>query len=65
MPYSITYFLEVGPCVSLKLANKWSFRDEENYENLDFQAVFLKQKRRSANEKICLPLINLALLHLV
>ena len=65
MPYPITYFLEVGPCVLLKLANKWSFRGEENYENLDFQAAFLKQKRRSANEKISLPLINLALLYLV
>ena len=36
------------------------FRDKGNYENLDFQAIFLEQKP-SATENIDLPLINLVL----
>ena len=61
----MTNFLEVGACVSLKVATKWSFGGEENYENLDLQAIFLKQKRSSAAENIDLSLTNLALVYLV
>ena len=51
----MTNFLEVGACVSLKVATKWYFGGEENYE----------QKRSSATENIDLSLINLALVYLV
>ena len=57
--------MEAVARVSLKLVTKGSFRGEENLENLDSQAIFLKQKRRSATEKIDLSLINLALVYLI
>ena len=60
IPDSAPYFLEVGVRVSLKVVSKGSFRGEENYENLDFQAIFLNQKRRSANGKIEVSAIDLA-----
>ena len=59
IPCSATYFLELGACLSLKLATKQSFRDKKNYVNLDLQAIFLKQKRRSATKKIEVSLKNL------
>ena len=36
VPYSITYFLEVGACVSLKVATEGSLRGKKYSENLDF-----------------------------
>ena len=33
---SVTYFLEVGGCVLLKVATKASPRNKKNFENLDF-----------------------------
>ena len=35
----------------MKVPTKGYFRSEENYENSDFQGIFLKQKQRSAAEK--------------
>ena len=64
-PCSTTYFLEVGTRVSLKLATKGFLRSKKNFENLAFQVVFLKQKRRSANKKFEIFLINLASVNFV
>ena len=52
IPCSVTYFLEVGARVSLKVVTRESFRNK-------------KQKRRSATKKFEKFLINLALLYLV
>ena len=43
-----TDFLEVGARVSLKVTTKVSIRDKKGSEKLDFEVVFLKQKRWSA-----------------
>ena len=55
---SATYFLKVGERVSLKVATKVSFRGTKI---CIFKAFSLKQKRRSATEKIDLFLTNSAL----
>ena len=44
-------FLEVGAPVSSKIAMKGSFRGEESYENLDFQAIFFIVKTEESNWK--------------
>ena len=46
-PSTTTCFLEVGACASFKLATKGFLRDKKNSENLPFQVIFLKQKRKS------------------
>ena len=63
-PCSTTYFLEVGVCVSLKLATKGFLRAKKT-ENWALQVVFLKQKRRSATKKCGMCLINLVSVNLV
>ena len=65
IPCSATYFLEVGACISLKVATKGSLIGKEYSENLYFYVVFLKQKRSGATKKFEMFLINLALLYLV
>ena len=40
IPCSATYFLEVGACVSLKVASKRSAKVKKNSENLHFQLFF-------------------------
>ena len=48
----LRFFLELGACLLFKLAIKRSFRGKKNYENLDFQAILLKQKPMSATKKL-------------
>ena len=47
---SATYFPKVDESFSLKVATKASFGSKKT-ENLDFQATFLKQKRKRATIK--------------
>ena len=56
IPCSVTYFLEVGAHVSLKVATKVSLRGKETLEIYSFS--FLRQ-RRSAIKKVEVSLINL------
>ena len=51
MSWSDVYFLEVSAHVALRVATKDYFRDKQTNENLAFQVVFLKKKRRSATKK--------------
>ena len=42
--------MQVGACVSLKLASKGFLRGKKTSQNLAFQTFLLKQKRRSATK---------------
>ena len=64
--YTFLYFSEICARLWLKIALQGSFGGKKkNYENLDFQATFLKQKRKSATKKVYLSLINLSLAYIV
>ena len=62
---SETYILEMGAHVSLKVATKGSFRVKKVQKLSTFKAYFLKYKRRSANKKSKVSLMNFALIYLV
>ena len=59
------YHLEVRAPASLKAGTKASLRGKTNSENFDFQATFLKRKRRSKTKKTDMSATNLASLYLV
>ena len=50
-PCLATYHLEVGTPVSLNLPTKASFGNKKNSGNLNFEATFPKQERRSGTKK--------------
>ena len=52
MPNSGTYLLEMSAHISLKVATKGSFGAKKFRKFSIFQAIILKQKGRSATEKI-------------
>ena len=51
-PFSATFVLEMSAQVSLKVANKGSFRDKKPEKTCIFEAIFLKQKWWSAFKTI-------------
>ena len=51
-PFSATFVLEMSAQVSLKVANKGSFRDKNPEKTCIFEAIFLKQKWWSAFKTI-------------
>ena len=65
MPFSETYFLEVSAHVPLKVTTKVSFRGKKIQKFSIFEALLLKQKRRSATKILEMSLMNLALIYLV
>ena len=62
---SDTYFLELSAHVSLIVATKVSFKGRKIQKFSIVNAFFLEQKRKSANKKFGVLLINLTLLYLV
>ena len=50
----------MGVPVSVKAATKASLRGKKNSENLEIQATFLKQKRRSETKKYLATVKSLA-----
>ena len=55
----LTYFLEVGARISLKVVTKGFLRGKNTLKIYILKVVFLKRKRRSATKKIEVSLINL------
>ena len=55
----LTYFLEVGARISLKVVTKGFLRGKTTLKIYILKVVFLKRKRRSATKKIEVSLINL------
>ena len=51
-PSPAKYHVEVSAPFSMKAVTKACLRGKNSSENLDFQATFLKQKRRSATKKL-------------
>ena len=63
IPCSVTYFLEVGALLSLRVATKESIKGKATIKRLIY-GCFLKQKGRSATKKFKMFLINFASLYL-